>query len=243
MNPFFFGDSGKQLFGVYHPAGKRSARGAVICYPWAREYLLAHPTVRLLAQRLAENGCHSLRFDYLGTGDSAGDATVGSERQWVEDIRSAVAELRDVAQVREIALIGMRFGATLAAVAAAVLPDISSLVLWDPVIEGGKYLAELGVAASSNGLPIDVQGGVLTSQLRQDLLAISPAAFAARLPRTLVVSTGGDEPSRLEPQLRSAGVDYTIEQVPDVQVWREEWGRGGKGLAASAVNRIVTWLD
>jgi hypothetical protein len=30
--------------------------------------------------------------------------------------------------------------------------------------------------------------------------------------------------------------------VPDIAVWREEWGTGGVGMAVQAISRIVSWL-
>jgi pimeloyl-ACP methyl ester carboxylesterase len=244
VNPFFFGPSHQQqLFGVYEPATTaRSQRGAVICYPWAREYLLAYPTLRLLTRTLAERGWHVLRFDYLGTGDSAGGAAEGSHRQWVTDIGIAVQELRDLAQVRQVALIGMRHGAALSAVAAAETRDVDRLVLWDPVADGRAYLRELGDTA--NGPESDVQGAVLTERLRADIASITPAIFAGGLPRTLVVSTGqGNAADPVAASLHASGTEHSVAHVPDIQVWREEWGQGSKGLAVAAVERIVSWLD
>jgi pimeloyl-ACP methyl ester carboxylesterase len=245
VNPFFFGDSERQLFGVYEPAQGRSERGAVLCYPWAREYLLSHPTVKVLAHRLAEAGWHSLRFDYYGTGDSAGSASDVSQGQCVADIATAVEELKEVAGVKEVALVGMRYGAALTALAAKGRSDVSKLVLWDPVTDGRRYLAELGVA-STNGAPeVDVQGTVLSRRLRDELAAVTPSMFGSGLPRTLLLSTE-ERPTVAQAfavQLEAAGVEYTIEHVADVQVWREEWGRGGAGLGVSAVSRITSWLD
>ena len=45
----------------------------MLCYPWGSEYIYAHRSLRLLAQRRAAAGIHTLRFDYFGTGDSDGD--------------------------------------------------------------------------------------------------------------------------------------------------------------------------
>lgn len=246
MNPFFFGDSQQQLFGVYHPARGRSSRGVVICYPWAREYLLAHPTLKLLSQRLADAGWHALRFDYFGTGDSAGDSDGSGHKQWLEDVSMAIDELKAIAGVKEVTLVGMRHGATLAAMTAAQRDDIARVVLWDPVADGRAYLSELGVGNHAPAMrDVDAQGAVLTHRLRADLEAITPAVFGADLPRTLVVTTdtGSDTMDVMVTHLRSLGVECELEHVPDVQVWREEWGRGGKGLAVTATNSILRWLS
>lgn len=116
----------------------------MLCYPWGQEYLRAHRSMRLLGDMLAAKGCDVLRFDYSGTGDSGGDAANTSFAEWESDIETAVDEIKDVAGVNRVALVGLRLGGTLAArVAERRRRDISALVLWDPVMSGNAYLQEL----------------------------------------------------------------------------------------------------
>jgi pimeloyl-ACP methyl ester carboxylesterase len=106
--------------------------------------MCSHRTYRHLAERLATAGFHALRFDYHGTGDSSGDDDEPDRvRAWLESIDAAVAELQAAAGVRAVALVGLRFGATLAAVVAARRRDVQSLVLWAPCTSGRAYLREL----------------------------------------------------------------------------------------------------
>ena len=248
MNPFFFGTKERRLFGAYDPPRGTGRRGAVVCYPWAREYLLAHPTLRHLARLLSGRGFHVLRFDYSGTGDSAGDAADASQDQWLADVQTAVDELKEVGQLAQVGLIGMRYGAALAAWTAGRRRDIDRLVMWDPVFDGRAYLAELGVPpqAAEASAERDVRGAVLTERLRSGMETVTLPSFGPGLPRTLIVDTvesaGGSD--ALQGQLAAAGVDCTLERVPDVPVWAKEWGGTGEsaGMAVAAVNRIVAWL-
>jgi pimeloyl-ACP methyl ester carboxylesterase len=96
-----------------------------------------------LAGLLARDGFHVLRFDYYGTGDSAGDSHEGSVAIWLDNIREAAAELRDIANVREISIVGMRLGATLATRAAAESVAVRNLVLWDPAVDGKSHVRDL----------------------------------------------------------------------------------------------------
>jgi uncharacterized protein len=145
VNAFYFGPSERPLFGVYVPprAGAGRADGVVLCPPFGWEYLRAHRAFRQLAARLADANWHVLRFDYSGTGDSAGEGWEASFEQWVADVGTAVDELKDTAGVQRVTLVGCRLGATLAACAAAGRSDIDRLVLWDPIVDGNEYVAEL----------------------------------------------------------------------------------------------------
>lgn len=107
------------------------------------EYINSHRALRQLAARLAEAGFPVLRFDYYGCGDSAGEAEQGSITRWLEDISTAIAELRARAGVSEVCVIGLRLGGTLAALAGSRRRDFESLVLWDPVVSGKGYFKEL----------------------------------------------------------------------------------------------------
>lgn len=145
MVPLYFGTSTARLFGVYHPAESAHHRscGVVICAPFGHEYIRAHRLLRQLAVQLSRGGFHVLRFDYLGCGDSAGDAEHGSPSQWIADIATAIDELRDTSEVRRVCLVGLRLGATLAASAANQRDDVDAVVLWDPILDGGRYLEDL----------------------------------------------------------------------------------------------------
>jgi pimeloyl-ACP methyl ester carboxylesterase len=145
VQPIYFGKAGKQLFGAYHPpqARRPGIDAVVLCYPLPQEYMRTHWAMRKLASGLAREGVHVMRFDYLGTGDSAGGAEHYSAAQWCADIKAAVAELLDLSGARKVSLVGLRFGATLAAVAASSGLSVKDLVLWEPAASGGGHLAEL----------------------------------------------------------------------------------------------------
>ncbi len=139
MNPFFFGTSQRRLFGIHGPAASRPGkpRAAVLCQPWGDEYIYAHRSLRQLAVRLSLGGLHTLRFDYFGTGDSAGEACDTSVAGMQADVLMAIETLKDLAATEKVSLIGLRAGANVAAGAAASTPGaIEALVLWDPILAG-----------------------------------------------------------------------------------------------------------
>ena len=144
--PVVFGPAQARLFGLHHAPDPETARGTgvVLCNPLGYEAMCAHRTYRHLAERLATAGFHALRFDYHGTGDSSGDGEEPDRvRAWLDSIDAAVDELHAGVGVQAVALVGVRFGATLAAVAAGRRRDVQSLVLWAPCASGRAYLREL----------------------------------------------------------------------------------------------------
>jgi uncharacterized protein len=148
MKPLFFGSANRKLYGVYHPATEQQARGTraqgvVLCYPGVQEYNGAHAAFRKLSGLLSRAGLHVLRFDYFGTGDSAGEMDEGTPEDWVEDVRTAVSELRDLAGIRLVSLAGYRLGASVATLAVAGGLKVEDLVLWDPVVDGRDYVTDL----------------------------------------------------------------------------------------------------
>jgi pimeloyl-ACP methyl ester carboxylesterase len=150
MQSLFFGPSSRQLYGVYSPARADRERdeGIVFCYPFGQEYMRAHRPLRQLANDLANLGYHVLRFDYRGSGDSAGDMHDMTPDLWVEDTVLAIEHLRDIAALDSIAVVGLRLGSLLGTAAASQCRDITRLLLWDSVINGSSYVSEL-----SQGLP------------------------------------------------------------------------------------------
>jgi uncharacterized protein len=262
MTPLFFGYGERRLFGIYHPAGGAGARSraVVICHPWGQEYLRAHRSLKQLAVMLSQAGCHVLRFDYFGTGDSGGELVDADLEGWVDDIEAAVQEIQDTSGASRVTVAGMRLGATLAAMAAARQnADIDGLVLWDPVISGSSYLRELMAteAWTAAGLvqpparPTHAGGGheilgfALTTRTQRDLRQLELVPLVPELPsRLLALATGQSaEAERLRQALavRSAGA-LAIEDIPCLPAWLEDRNTGAGAIPLPAMQRIVQWI-
>ncbi len=140
IEPFFFGQRGALAF--YHPSNDPAAtRMAVICPPFFDEYRRTYRALSDLANACATNGIHVIRIDYSGTGESQGLLSDIKENEWVDDINRAIEEGIDLAGVESTILVGVRFGATLAA--QSNHPSIHRYVFWDPVEDGSTYLSTL----------------------------------------------------------------------------------------------------
>jgi pimeloyl-ACP methyl ester carboxylesterase len=144
--PFRFGGLNRDLFGWFHAPFEMAAprgMGIVLCNPIGEDAVRAHRAFRHLAERLASKGFAVLRFDFRGTGDSAEDeGDPGRVGAWLEDIGCAVDALRARAGVMRIGLVGLRFGATLAAEVASRMGGLDALVLWHPFPSGAQFATD-----------------------------------------------------------------------------------------------------
>jgi pimeloyl-ACP methyl ester carboxylesterase len=146
VEPLFFGSATSRLFGVHHPplVRRRCDIGVVLCSPAVQEYNRTHWAFRKLACLLARQGFHVLRFDYYGSGDSAGEPDQASVARWCLDIREACEELKELAETRRVSLVGFRLGAALAALATTTNGlEVRDLVLWEPAVRGSDHVREL----------------------------------------------------------------------------------------------------
>lgn len=149
--PFFFsGASGYRLFGVLHqsessrPLGQGEKiggkAGLVLCNPLEEEKVTAHRIIVNLARAFAGEGLSCLRFDYMGSGDSDGEFEDTTMDTMLSDVGAAIQTMRTVAEVDEVGILGVRFGATLAALAAESSASIDPLVLIEPIVDGSAYM-------------------------------------------------------------------------------------------------------
>jgi alpha-beta hydrolase superfamily lysophospholipase len=190
-------DAGRApFFGWYHAADAALARDcvAVLCGPIGYEYTRVHRTLRHLADRLARRGIPALRFDYHGVGDSSGsDLDPNRLATWQSNIRGAIARARELSGRSRVCLVGIRLGASLAALVAAETP-VDSLVLWNPVATGRAYVREmLAIAAAgteesafTDGA-IEAGGFVMSAQTAAEVKALDLSRHPPRAERMLIV--------------------------------------------------------
>ena len=260
MNLLFFGSSSRQLFGAYHtPPSDVSSRGAaVLCPPWGSEYLVSHRIFRRLAVRLSDSGYHVLRFDYYGTGDSAGERQEGDLTSWYADAAQAVDELRDMSGQAEVAAFGIRLGAVIAWRLALTRADVHTVVMWDPVVNGADYVSELittqveidraslsprGTRPTSSGA-VELLGFPLTQTMRRSIEAITDAEFQQPTKAQVKVfySYQPSGPERLHGALGLAGTSFHLETMLGQTPWREDETIGAGGLPFVVLERMVEML-
>ncbi len=151
--PFFFARDGIALFGVEHlPPGDTASTAYLLSHAFGEEKLWSHRVCLSLARELTARGHAVLRFDYTGAGDSGGVTSDSNLDTCLADLAAAAATLRKRnPAITRVGLIGLRLGASIAALLAERAAEDDSLaalrgaplVLWDPVIDGAAYLQEL----------------------------------------------------------------------------------------------------
>lgn len=187
---FWFGPEDRPLAGWWTAPDGPSRSGVVIAPPLGYEYWSTHRSLRTLAESLAQAGWHVLRFDWDGTGDSAGEANdPGRVAAWRASLAHAVATMRD-AGIGHMAMIGVRLGATFALLDAAAL-GIDAVIACAPVA-GKRFVRELkmlGIADPEQPGTITYSGLVIDSGTAADLARLDPEKTAPRgVARTMVLS-------------------------------------------------------
>jgi alpha/beta superfamily hydrolase len=244
LQVFHFGAAPAPKLGCFlAPDGDASPRrtAVVLCPPLGHEAIRAHRAYRRLAGELSALGFAVLRFDLSGTGDSAGGEERWGLETWTGDVMEAAAEaLRRAGSASSVCLVGGRLGAALAVRAARGRRDVAALVLWDPVLSGWDYLAELdaehrrvlatahvterpGAGAADAG---EVLGFLMPDPFRRELAALDLAPPGDRL------AVGS-----------AAVLTVHTESFPDSEApwtWMEDVARAV--LPVRAIREIAAWI-
>lgn len=245
MKQFFFGTGERRLFGVYHlPAGETRKAAVLLCNPFGVEAVRAHRIYRVLAGLLAAEGHAVLRFDYFGTGDSAGACTEFTPSGAVGDILTAHQELTDMSGGARVFWLGLRFGAGLCLAAAEKSPrGLAGLLLWDPVIDGAGYLEDMRQAhiedlgkvfdlsaeavvrkTAKDDLSAETQGFAIGREASEEFQQFNPLSFSKRLIRSaLIVAPENNQTAAIVAEkLSETGTRVTTCPDPAEHSWNSD---------------------
>lgn len=241
----YFAGPRSRLFGVLHePAPGDRRLPVVFCHPFAEEKLWAHRVFVTMARTLAERGHTVLRFDYMGNGDSEGHFEDASVQTALADIGAAIDLLKERSGQPRVGLLGLRVGATFAALTAEAREDVAALVLWMPVVNGSRYMqdqlrinltTQLAVYREvqedrealtrrlRNGETVNIDGYELSLPMFEELSSVqlqSPLRFRGRC---LIVQTERRLPARPNVELAAltSGYSATFEVVEEDPFWQE----------------------
>lgn len=232
----------------------------MLCNPFGEEASRAHRIYRVLATQLERAGYAGLRFDYSCTGDSLGDSADATVDAWVDDIVAAADRLRSVTGASRVAVVGLRFGATLAMLASArggLRPR--HLLLWDPVVDGAAYLRELvaqhrtylraevgdhwrdRLRIAADGTPSEVLGAPISPALGAQIAAIDLAAIAPIAEQVTVITTHvTPELARLRPRLPASTHWLELAESP---AWNTDAALNAMTVPMDIVQALVARIE
>jgi alpha-beta hydrolase superfamily lysophospholipase len=240
--PTFFGPDAAPLFGVLHlPADQRIRAGVIICASLGKEGMDSVRFQRIMADDLAQAGFAVLRFDYLGTGDSAyrqhRDDAVGD---WVGSVKHAVDYLEGIG-AESVGAIAIRAGGLILNRALPQLQSVDRAIYIDPVPTGRRYVREQAalfrLSVGPDEVPegtVSMIGGILSGKAAKDLGALS--LEPANINQLLLVRPGARLPA-FDDHPRAE-----VEEVPGLP----EFARTADivvPMPLEALARAVAWLD
>jgi alpha-beta hydrolase superfamily lysophospholipase len=244
--PFYFSSGPRRLFAWLHlPAPQaRTGMGLVICAPFGYEAICAHRSLRSFAEQASELGIPAIRFDYAGTGDSEDLAPEADQLEaWANDILAAAEELRRRSGVTRIALLGIRLGALLAALASRT-SQVDALIMIAPVLTGRRYLSEIRTTQLAASMARDAEADEerppeapakksAAGQIEVSGFSMSAATTAALAACDLTRSEEALSPRRLI-------IDN--ERLPTSRVWAESQISQGQSVKYLALPGVVEMI-
>jgi len=253
----YFGSAGRESFAWLHRVEHPASVGLVICSSFGREDLCLHRSLRHFAQSAASAGIAALRFDYPGSGDSAGSEFAPDlVATWISSVADAVKTLKEQTGVTDVCLLGVRLGTLLAACAASRCQDIAGLVAIAPVTSGRSYVREMraySLAATSFGCKVPAPrpdhlleaGGFAMDLATQESLSHIDLMMDSAPPAypTLIVERD-DLPAndRWLEHLRSIGAIAKSVSIPGYSGMVRESTPQHTEVPAQMIESVVSWV-
>ncbi|WP_457021361.1 amino acid adenylation domain-containing protein [Luteimonas sp. A611] len=139
---FHFGPDARRLFGMRHGAlaSQAGRKPLLVPSPLLQEGVVCQRALWMLCEGIAARGGQAMRFDWYGSGESAGDALDVEWSGMQDDLHQAIRRLDGAGAGVRILAFRSACLPVLATAAAQARPV--DLVLWDPVLRGGAMLDE-----------------------------------------------------------------------------------------------------
>lgn len=142
--PHWLGDPERHLYAVLHRAAVPGAQmGVLLVPPLFHEQPRSRRLLAEVAAGLAAIGLPSMRFDFFGTADSAGNGEQLDFDSMCVDLDTATRALQAESGVAQVAVLAWRAAALPVArwLCDGAAPAL--VVLWDPVLDGAQWLRQL----------------------------------------------------------------------------------------------------
>ncbi len=249
--PTFFGPAESPLFGVVHlPVDKQVRGGVLICGSLGKEGMDSVRLHRILADSLARCGFGVLRFDYLGSGDSAyAQGRDDAVANWVASVGHALDYLTLIGAESTTA-IGIRAGCLILDEYLAQSHTVDRVVYLDPAGTGRRYLREhatlfrlsVGEDALTPG-EVSIMGGRFSDHAAAEFAALRINAnpvSAHGVDNVLLVGRPAETDKRVTALASAEGVDSIITGgLPECARPHDVL----LPIPFTAVDSIIEWID
>jgi len=179
--PFYLeGSAGATFCWLHLPESLQiKTTGIVLCSPFGYEQVHSHQAYLHLADELAAKNNATIRFDFHGSSDSAGDGfSEAILPHYLKDIENIFQWMKANLETKHLSLIGLRTGASVAAKYSSE-SEVEKLVLWSPCVKGRHFVREMQALEKVAGHDkqthddfIDSGGFIYTNELLADLKSL-----------------------------------------------------------------------
>ncbi len=218
----------------------------VVVPPVGHEYTHSHSSVRLLCEQLCEAGFPVARFDLEGTGNSRrGDPKGRLLGAWLQNVADVVDWLKVRTGCTNASVVGLRMGATVAALYAQI-QQVHSLVLWAPCMTGAAFLRDcqmIGTALQyrKDTGKLDCGGLILDADAQNDIAGLRLDRTVPSASRVCLVDRD-DSPNSAAVRnwLQPTGIELmTTVQPRYAQMMRQSMN---SLVPIISIREVVTWF-
>lgn len=260
MEITYCGAESTRIYVVLHRSTDASGTTLVFCPPFGQEMVTTYARFARWSKQLAMRGISALRYHPFGTGESDGTSIDVTLNSLVKDAVIAQHFARQQIRHSHIGYLGLRFGATVSILAAALLPA-DFLVLWCPVTSLRHYFRDLlrlqvtadavhrsrmrttqqMIADLEAGRNIDVLGYELSPGLYRQTAAIQALPDTSPAHNVLWLARPADEKASVPIverwKRRGSYVDFQV--IPETAFWENPGSAVPERFAAATAQ----WLS
>jgi uncharacterized protein len=163
--PITIKSCGRSLIGIYHPASSSSEPSAknpsatplvVMCHGLGGDKCGRGRILVSLSEMLSKEGIASIRFDFLGSGDSEGDFSELTPEICIQNLRDVIAEARagsliPFSRFAPVGLFGRSFGGYICLLSSPFIEDLRAIAVQAPPFDAETFSSPLPTIQEEKG--------------------------------------------------------------------------------------------
>lgn len=197
LESFTLGADGKRIFGICeYPGSGDSFPTVLMFHGFTGEHIVSTFKFPRLSRRLVEKGIATVRFDFRGSGDSEGEFCEMSPLTELRDAEEVYSFVRTRSWCSEkIGVVGYSLGGMVASLFAGRHSEITSLLLWSPVIMNQEFFNREDYTFEDGEEYKDVLGLKLGSIFFEDGRSVDASNELRNYYGNLLIVHGSDDES------------------------------------------------